>query len=137
MRIALRKIFCPQYLYRLHKQAVLNSLDAFMQGFFRVSWLNSNLFAADDGAGINFRGYVVDRTAGYFHASVEGLSDGMESTKDGNGGTVFCGVRTACPIIRYKGGMQVDDTPGELCEKGGAENTHPASQDNEINTKEA
>jgi len=35
MRIALRKIFCPQYLHCLHKQAVLNSLDAFMQGFFR------------------------------------------------------------------------------------------------------
>src|SRR5438309_12028012 len=107
MRIALRKIFCPQYLYRLHKQAVLNSLDAFVQGCFRVSWLNSDLFAADDGAGVNFRGYVVDRAAGYFHASVEGLSDGMESTEDGNGGTVVCGVRTAGLIIRDTGGLLV------------------------------
>src|SRR5438105_5058975 len=84
MRIALRKIFCPQYLYRLHKQAVLNSLDAFVQGFFRVSWLNSDLFAADDGAGINFRGYVVDRGKGMLERSLQAVGVGIVAQHKSN-----------------------------------------------------
>ena len=83
----------------LHNQAVLHFLHALVQALLRVSRFNQDLLAADDRPGVNFWGYIVDGAAGYFHTSIEGLSDGMKAAKDGDYATICCGIGTACAIV--------------------------------------
>src|SRR5216683_793128 len=71
-----------------------------------------------------------------FHASIEGLLNCVQSTEDGYLGSIAGCICTSCTIIGQQRGMYVDDAPGELLEEGGAQDTHPAGQYDEVNLKE-
>src|SRR6266487_3228740 len=76
--------------HRLHHQPMFHHLQPLMQSLLSIPFLNSYLFPAYDWPGIYLRRHEMDAAPGDFHASIEGLSNRMQSTKDGY----------LCPITR-------------------------------------
>src|SRR5579883_186404 len=123
--------------HRLHDQPVFHFLDALVQALLCISRLDGDLFAADDGSGVDGGGDVVDGAARRWDVGLQGLAHGMEAAKDGDGRAVAGGVDFAGAAIGQESGMQVDDTPGKLGQEGRAEYAHPAREYDEVDLEEA
>ena len=79
---------------------MFHSLQPLMQRLLRVTYFNSNLFPADDGACIYLWRYEMDTASCDFYACIEGLLNCVQAAEDGYVRSIAGCVCVAYAIIR-------------------------------------